>query len=174
MQLFTFKEFEGMFPDDASCLEWLRTCLYPNGIFCKKCNTTTKHHRVWSRPSYSCDRCGHHVHPTAGTIFHKSSTSLKTWFHAICLMASTHSGISAKQIERETGVTYKTAWRMFKQIRTLLTERDPLSGAVKIDETYFGGHWKGAKPGQPTVAAQLWSTYCQGIITSAKKPMIAP
>ena len=122
MQRFTFKDFEGMFPDDASCLEWLRNFLYPDGIFCKKCNATTKHHRVQSRPSYSCDHCGHHVHPTAGTIFHKSSTSLKTWFHAIYLMASTRCGISAKQIERETGVTYKTAWRMFKQIRILLQE----------------------------------------------------
>lgn len=143
MQRFTFKDFEGMFPDDASCLEWLRNFLYPDGIFCKKCNATTKHHRVQSRPSYSCDHCGHHVHPTAGTIFHKSSTSLKTWFHAIYLMASTRCGISAKQIERETGVTYKTAWRMFKQIRTLLNEDNPLSGSVEVDETYFGGERRG-------------------------------
>jgi transposase len=143
MQRFTFKHFEAMFPDDASCLEWLRNFLYPDGIFCKKCNAVTKHHRVVSRPSYSCDHCGHHVHPTAGTIFHKSSTSLKTWFHAIYLMASTRCGISAKQIERETGVTYKTAWRMFREIRTLLRgDGEPLSGSVEMDETYFGGKRK--------------------------------
>lgn len=139
MERFTFKDFEAMFPTDAACLDWLRNFLYPDGIFCKKCNAVTKHHRVASRPSYSCDHCGHHVHPTAGTIFHKSSTSLKTWFHAIYLMASTRCGISAKQIERETGVTYKTAWRMFKQIRTLLNEDKKLSGTVEMDETYFGG-----------------------------------
>lgn len=139
MQRFTFKDFEKMFPDDASCLEWLRNFLYPDGIFCKKCDRVTKHHRTVSRPSYSCDYCGHHVHPTAGTIFHKSSTSLKTWFHAIYLMASTRCGISAKQVERETGVTYKTAYRMFKQIRTLLQEDKTLSGEVEADETYFGG-----------------------------------
>jgi IS1 family transposase len=57
----------------ASCLEWLRNHLYPNGIKCKKCQKVTKHRRVASRPSYSCDSCGNHVHPTAGTIFHKSS-----------------------------------------------------------------------------------------------------
>lgn len=139
MERFTFKHFEAMFPDDASCLEWLRDYLYPNGIYCNKCQKTTKHHRVVSRPSYSCDQCGHHVHPTAGTIFHKSSTSLKTWFHAIYLMASTRCGISAKQIERETGVTYKTAWRMFQKIRELLQEDQKLSGQVEIDETYYGG-----------------------------------
>ena len=142
MQWFTFKNFEGMFPDDASCLEWLRNYLYPEGIHCKHCEKVTKHHRVQSRPSYSCDHCGHHVHPTAGTIFHKSSTSLRTWFHAIYLMASTRCGISAKQIERETGVTYKTAWRMFKQIRILLAEERTLSGSVEIDETYYGGKRK--------------------------------
>ncbi|MDP9113207.1 MAG: IS1595 family transposase [Acidobacteriota bacterium] len=148
MQRFTYKDFEQMFPDDASCLEWLRGYLYPEGIFCKLCQRVTKHHRTVSRPSYSCDHCGHHVHPTAGTIFHKSSTSLKTWFHAIYLMASTRCGISAKQIERETGVTYKTAWRMFKQIRTLLDEDKILSGSVEVDETYMGGKRKG-QSGRP-------------------------
>jgi transposase len=158
MQRFTFKDFDRMFADDAACLEWLRNFLYPDGIFCSKCNAITKHHRVVSRPSYSCDQCGHHVHPMAGTIFHKSSTSLKTWFHAIYLMASTRCGISAKQIERETGVTYKTAWRMFKQIRTLLDEDRILSGAVEADETYFGGHHNGGgkKRGRGTNKAAVF------------------
>lgn len=139
MQRFTYKDFEQMFPDDASCLEWLRNFLYPDGIFCQLCKRVTKHHRTASRPSYSCDNCGHHVHPTAGTIFHKSSTSLKTWFHAIYLMASTRCGISAKQVERETGVTYKTAYRMFTKIRSLLQEDRKLFGSVEADETYMGG-----------------------------------
>jgi transposase-like protein len=140
---FTFKDFEQMFPDDDTCLEWLRNHLYPDGIYCKVCKTTRKHHKVASRKSYSCDHCGHHVHPTAGTIFHKSSTSLKTWFHAIYLMASTRCGVSAKQIERQTGVTYKTAWRMFKQIRSLLQDTTgPVGGAVEMDETYIGGRRK--------------------------------
>ncbi len=148
MTKFTKKDFDKMFPDDATCLEWLKNRLYPDGIYCDKCEAITKHHRVQSRPSYSCDHCGHHVHPTADTIFHKSPTPLTTWFYAIYLMASTRCGISAKQIERETGVTYKTAWRMFKQIRTMLDDdKDPLggkrSGGVEIDETYFGGRKRG-------------------------------
>ena len=120
MEKFTIGRFNEMFPDDASCLEWLKNHLYPDGIHCKKCDRVTTHHRVVSRPSYSCDNCGHHVHPTADTIYHKSSTPLRTWFYAVYLMASTRCGISAKQIQRETGVTYKTAWRMSKQIRSLL------------------------------------------------------
>jgi transposase-like protein len=143
MARYTFKDFEKQFPDDAACLEWLKDYLYPDGIFCKVCDAITLHHKVASRKSYSCQYCGHHVHPTADTIYHKSSTSLKTWFHAIYLMASTRCGISAKQLERETGVTYKTAWRMFKQIRSMLEEDlDPFSGKVEADESYFGGKSK--------------------------------
>jgi transposase-like protein len=58
-------------------------------------------------------------------------------------MGSTRCGISAKQIQRETGVTYKTAWRMFKQIRSLMEDDPELSGAVEMDETYFGGRVRG-------------------------------
>jgi len=142
---YTLKDFQKQFPDDATCLEWLKNRLYPDGIYCETCEAVTKHHRVKSRPSYSCDHCGHHVHPTADTIFHKSPTPLTTWFYAVYLMASTRCGVSAKQIQRETGVTYKTAWRMFKQIRSMLdeTENAPKLGGsqkpVEVDEMYFGG-----------------------------------
>jgi transposase len=145
MKPYTLKDFQAQFPDDATCLEWLRNRLYPDGIFCDTCQKITKHHRVVSRPSYSCDYCGHHVHPTADTIFHKSPTPLTTWFYAIYLMAQTRCGISAKQIQRETGVTYKTAWRMFKQIRSMLSDgkTKPVGGkgsrGVEVDETWVGG-----------------------------------
>ncbi|HEV7377773.1 MAG TPA: IS1595 family transposase, partial [Pyrinomonadaceae bacterium] len=138
---YTLKDFEKQFPNDDVCLEWLKDYLYPNGIHCETCQKITKHHKVASRKSYSCDYCGHHVHPTADTIYHKSSTPLRLWFYAIYLMASTRCGIAAKQLERELGVTYKTAWRMFKQIRSMLADENaaPLSGQVEIDETYVGG-----------------------------------
>jgi transposase-like protein len=70
-------------------------------------------------------------------------------------MASTRCGISAKQIERETGVTYKTAWRMFKQVRTLLGEVHPIfTGEVELDETYVGGvrHGKRGRGAEGKVA----------------------
>lgn len=155
MTRYTKKHFDAQFPDDATCLDWLFRYFYPDGMpFCDKCQKKTKHHRVLSRPSYSCDYCGHHVHPTADTIFHKSPTPLTTWFYAVYLMASTRCGISAKQIERETGVTYKTAWRMFKQIRSMLEEgTNPLGGSgkgVEMDEAYMGGKRKGGA-GRPMV-----------------------
>ena len=141
---YTRADLEREFPDDSTCLDWLwRQNLSPNGEHaeCPKCDTMRRFHRVASRPSYSCDKCGHHLHPTAGTIFHKSSTGLDLWFTAVFMMSSTRCGVSAKQIERELGVTYKTAWRMATLIRKHLMDQDdtPLSGDVELDETYVGG-----------------------------------
>lgn len=140
MEKYTTKDFDKEFTTDADCLEWVLNHRYPDGVHCPVCDKVTKHHRVATRSCYECDNCGHQVYPTAGTIFHKSSTPLRVWFQVMYRMASTRCGISAKQIQRETGVTYKTAWRMFKQIRTLFAADFPhLTGEVEMDETYMGG-----------------------------------
>lgn len=105
-----------------------------------------------ARPAWDCDSCGYHLHPTAGTIFHKSSTSLQLWFYAMYLMTSTRCGISAKQLERELGVTYKTAWRIANLIRNELMIQDddePMTGPVAMDEMYVGGRRRGTPAGRP-------------------------
>ena len=146
MKKYTVKQFMDDFPNDDACLEWLKNYRYPTGIFCKNCQEVTPHYPIKSRRSYSCQNCGNHVHPTANTIFHKSTTPLTTWFYVIYLMAQTRGGISAKQVERETGVTYKTAWRMCNLIRSKLDEKsDPFGGEVEIDDSYFGGKRKGKR-----------------------------
>jgi len=146
MKKFTIEEFNNQFPDDSACLEWLRYKLYPQKIYCQNCRKPTKHHRIKNRRVYGCDYCGHHISPTSGTIFHGSPTPLRLWFYAIYLMSTTRCGISAKQLQRETGVTYKTAWRMFHQIRSLLQEDIPtLSGEVEVDETYIGARKHGKR-----------------------------
>jgi transposase len=138
-------EFLREYPDDAACLDRLWRDRYaPDGhhAHCPKCKRERKFHRTSTRASYTCDTCGLHVHPMKGTIFEKSTTSLQLWFYAIYIIASTRCGISAKQLERELGVTYKTAHRMFKRIRTeLMTDDDgeQLSGDVEVDETSWGG-----------------------------------
>lgn len=146
---YTLTQFQREFPDDAACLEHLwRTRHSPDGehAHCPRCDCRRVFKRYATkqqRQSWTCTGCGHHVHPTAGTIFHRSSTSLQLWFYAMYLMASTRCGISAKQLERELGVHYKTAWRMFNKIRNeLMNEGEraqPLSGDVEIDETSWGG-----------------------------------
>lgn len=137
----TYSRFLELFPDNDACLEHLKERFFADGTECPKCGKASKFHRIKSRSAYSCQFCGHHVYPTAGTIFHKSTVSLQLWFFAVYLMSSTRCGISAKQLEREIGVTYKTAHRMFKQIRSLLADDDdgPLEGDVEVDESAYGG-----------------------------------
>ena len=138
---YSLMEFERDFPDDAACLDALAKAIHPDGIYCPICKAITKHHRETARPSYCCQNCGHREHPMRGTIFQDSATSLKLWFYAAYIMSATRCGISAKQLGREIGVTYKTAWRMFHLIRKMLEENDgdPLSGKVEMDEAYYGG-----------------------------------
>jgi transposase-like protein len=144
---YTIMEFMREFPDDAACLDWLwRNRYAPDGTHahCPKCDAERafkRYETTQRRQSWTCTACGHHIHPTAGTIFHKSSTSLHLWFYAIYLMTGTRCGISAKQVERELGVTYKTAWRMCHLIRheLMAQDDDALSGEVEMDEMFVGG-----------------------------------
>lgn len=160
---YSLMEFMQEFPNDDACLEWLwRNRYSADGLTarCPKCERDREFSRYATkqqRQSWTCTACGHHLHPTAGTIFHKSSTSLHLWFYAMYLMTSTRCGISAKQLERELGVTYKTAWRMAYLIRNKLMVQDagPFVGAgpVEMDEAYIGGRRKGmhtatGRPGQ--------------------------
>jgi len=157
---YTINDFNRQFPDNDACIEHLKEQRFPGGIaYCGKCQQEQKHHRIKGRPVYGCDVCLTQISPMAGTIFEHSSTSLRLWYYAMYLMASTRCGISAKQIQRETGVTYKTAWRMFRQIRSLLGSDDKLEGpaTVEVDEMYVGGRTKRLhtmeKPKTPVVGA---------------------
>ena len=139
---FSLMEFMRAFPDDDACLEHLwRTRYSEDGehAICPKCEVERvfrKYATKQGRQSWTCTACGLHVHPTAGTIFAKSSTSLHLWYYAMYLVTSTRCGISAKQLERSLGVSYRTAWRMLNKIRNEVMTEDgePLSGAVEIDE----------------------------------------
>lgn len=143
MSKLTFKQFQEMYPDDATCLDKLMEVNYGGTeIVCPGCGVETKFHRLTKRRAYVCQLCGHHIYPAAETIFHKSSTNLTKWFFAMYLMTSTRHGVATKEIEWQLGVTYKCAWRMCHELRKLMTSADykgPLSGHVEVDETRAGG-----------------------------------
>ena len=140
MEKFTIKQFNELYPDDTACLKEIFNNRYGKLKACPSCNARTKFHKVKNRKCYACQFCGYQLHPLADTIFHKSDTSLKSWFYAIFLFANSKNGVSAKELERHLGVTYKTAWRMAKQIRVLFKPIDTqLSDTVEMDETYMGG-----------------------------------
>src|SRR6202158_807095 len=140
-------EFMQAFPDDEACVNWLwRSKSSPDGeqAYCDRCGTARNSKRYTTNlptQAWTCTSCTKKLYPTAGTIFHKSSTSLHLWFYAMWIMTSTRCGVSAKQLERELGVTYKTAWRMFNLIRNRLMNQDNLTvvigGKVEMDEMYL-------------------------------------
>jgi hypothetical protein len=140
-------EFMREFPDDEACLQHLwRERFAPDGerTMCQRCDgirVFKRYETAQKRPAWFCRACGFRIHPLKETIFERSSTSLQLWFYAIYLITSTRCGISAKQLERELGVTYKTAWRMFNKIRNQVMTQDetPLTGEVEADETFVGG-----------------------------------
>jgi transposase len=140
-------EFFREFPDDEACLNYLWRNRYSTDgehAFCPRCDKTRRFQRYQGsrqRQVWTCTSCSQQLSPTAGTIFHKSSTSLHLWFYAMWIITSTRCGVSAKQLERELGVTYKTAWRMFNLIRNKLMTQDDdlLRGEVEADETWVGG-----------------------------------
>ena len=146
----TVQQFFKQFKDDEACLEHLFNVRFGQGHECPKCERPAQWYRIKAERAYSCQWCGHHLHPTVGTPFEKSRTSLQLWFYAIYLFTTTRHGVSAKELQRQLGVTYKTAWRMGHEIRKHMAEVDgdePLSGAVEVDETLIGGKEQG-KPGR--------------------------
>lgn len=129
-----------MYQTDDDCLQEIFNSRYGKVKSCPRCHTTTKFYKVKNRQCFECEWCGHQLYPLADTIFHKTRTPLKLWFFAIFLFSKSKNGVSSKELQRQLCTTYKTAWRMAKQIRILFEIYPGLLGnTVEVDETYVGG-----------------------------------
>ena len=145
---FTIQDFFKRFPDDTACLDHLMKLRYGDSLDCPKCGKHGHFTRIRKMPAYACPWCGHHIHPMAGTPFEASRTPLQSWFYAMYLFTTTRHGVPAKELQRQLGITYKTAWRMGHEIRKYMAKvdgDDGLSGHVEIDETYVGGKRPGKR-----------------------------
>ena len=141
----TVQNFFKSFPDDDTCLDHLFKIRFGAKPACAKCGEIGKFHRLKKMPAYTCN-CGHHIHPMQGTPFALSRTPLQKWFYAMFMFTTTRHGVAAKELQRQLGVTYKTAWRMGHELRKYMAKTDgewPLGGTVEVDETYVGGKVKG-------------------------------
>ncbi|UNU44028.1 IS1595 family transposase [Sphingopyxis sp. YF1] len=145
----TLRQFMDRFPTEDSCLDHLMRVRFGDRHDCGGCGKSAHFYRVAKRRSYACEYCGHQVYPTAGTPFDRTRTPLRDWFFVMFLFCTSRHGVAAKEVERQLGVTYKTAWRMCHQIREYmgsLDSDDPLGGmgeTVEIDETIVGGSVSG-------------------------------
>ena len=140
----TITEFMDRFPDDDACLEHLMKVRYGDTVKCPKCRKEGRWHKLKKAPAYACSWCGHHIHPMQGTPFERSHTPLQKWFYVMFMFTTTRNGVSAKEIQRQIGCTYKTAWRMGHEIRKYMGWVDgdtPLGrrGIVEADKAFLGG-----------------------------------
>lgn len=157
---FSIRDFFQRFPDDEACLNHIMEVRFGMRHKCGKCGKNSTFHRAKThgqkkdskttkaRRSFICASCGIHLHPTAGTIFQDSRTPLQLWFYAIYLFVTTRHGVSGKELQRQLGVTYKTAYRIGMKIRDLIAEDDDMSklvGHVELDEAYVGGKRSGKR-----------------------------
>ncbi len=151
---FSVREFFQRFPDDDACLAHIMQVRFGGTRFdCPKCGTVdATFHKLAKRRTFVCASCGHHVNPTANTILHDTRTPLVSWFYAMYLFCTTRHGVSGKELQRQLGVTYKTAYRIGQQIRDLTAKAQSfdalLAGHVELDEAYVGGRRSGGKRGR--------------------------
>lgn len=130
----TLRQFLDQFPTEEACLDHLMRTRFGIVHECGSCAREAKFYRVKARRSYACEWCGYQVFPTSGTPFDRTRTPLRDWFFVMFQFCTTRNGVAAKEVERQLGVTYKTAWRMCHQIREYmgaLDSDDPLAGRVR-------------------------------------------
>ncbi len=135
------------FRSEDKCREYLEDLRWPDGVRCPRCGNDSVS-RIEKRNQWECNEasCRYQFSVTAGTVFHDSHLPLWKWFLAIYLIGESKKGISAKQLQRTLGVSYKTAWYLGHRVRSAMEEDSPvpLEGIVEVDETWIGGKRKGS------------------------------
>ena len=150
---FSVREFFARFPNEQACLDHIMAVRFGGTLMdCPSCGAEGQFHKLRERRVYACPHCLFQIAPTANTILHDTRTPLVSWFYAMYLFCTTRHGVSGKELQRQLGVTYKTAYRIGQQIRDLTAKAQSfdalLSGHVELDEAYVGGRKSGGKRGR--------------------------
>jgi len=144
------------FNSEAKCRRYIELLRWPDGVACPRCQSQ-KIYRLENRPLLLCSSCEHQFSVTVDTIFHDTHLPLEKWFLATFLLCESKKGMSACQIQRSLGVSYKTAWYLCHRIRAAMTELEPkkLNGTVEVDEMFVGGKGHGQSTGRGTLNKTL-------------------
>jgi len=144
------------FGSESKCREYLEALRWPDGVMCPRCGWKSVS-RVILRNQYDCNSCRYQFSVGAGTIFNDSHLPLWKWFLATYLMCESRKGISANQVKRTLGISYKTAWYLCHRIRKAMEEglKPHLGGIVEVDETYVGGKKVGHGLGRGGVGKEI-------------------
>lgn len=148
------KEFRERFADEEACFAYLGQSRWEGGFVCPSCGG--QRHWVRSRRFiFKCQDCDKQISATAGTSLHGSHFPLREWFWAAYLVATHTPGMSATQLQRQMGCSYKTAWYLLHRLRRAMVNetRSPLRGCVEADEVIIGGPVRG-KRGRGVTAAE--------------------
>ena len=138
MKTYSYSDFKKQYPDEMACIAKIFELRYGHLEACPACACPASWKKIRTRRCYQCRHCYEQFYPTAGTVFEKTRTPLLAWFFCIHLMTTTRNGVAAKEIERQLGVTYKTAFKMGHCIRKLMDQIgvNQLKNFVDLDETY--------------------------------------
>lgn len=142
----TLCDLMARFSDDECCRELLERLRWPTGPKCIRCGGEVSRRNA----ILTCTPCHYEFRVTTNTIFGDTHLPLEKWFLAVLLIVEARKGMSANQLKRTIGVSYKTAWYLSHRIRAAMAtaERLPLTGTVEMDETYIGGRERGGKRGR--------------------------
>jgi transposase-like protein len=140
MSEFNLPELIEQFGSEDKCHAYLEELRWPEGVKCPRCDSD-KISRIKARRQFDCDGCRYQFSVRVGTLFHDSKLPLWKWFLAVYMMGESKKGISANQLKRMLGVSYKTAWYLCHRIRAAMHDESAplLRGIVEADETYVGG-----------------------------------
>ena len=129
-------EFQKAFPDEASCAAFLFERRWPDGFVCPACGSGRAAALKSRAYTYECYGCGRQTSITAGTAMHRTRLPLTAWFWAAHLMSTHSNGMSARQLEDQLGLTYRTAWLLAQKLRRSMVDpdREPLEGVVEVDQ----------------------------------------
>jgi transposase-like protein len=154
----TLPDINEMFSTDAQCRALIKKLRWPDGVTCIRCKASLIYD-IDTQAKFECGSCGYQFSATTQTIFHDSHLSLEKWFLATLLICESRKGMSANEVKRMLGVSYKTAWYLCHRIRAAMAtaEKTMLYGTVEMNETYIGGVQRGHqnKPGHGMSKKQI-------------------